>query len=154
MFLRASCGANIKIMYLSRRSRFRSALAVLFSMLFVQLAVAGYVCPLDARQAAGGAMPVVQAEQAGHEAMPGCTEASDQDVAFSTSVCHAHCQVEYQSLDRHELPAFHAALPDPILAIVVLATSADGVEEVFSQPVSMTRATSPSISIRNCCFQT
>lgn len=137
-----------------RRLRFRSALAALFSMLFMQLAVAGYVCPLDAKQATGGAVAAIQDAQAGSDAMPGCAEASDQDAASAAPLCHAHCQVENQSLDRHELPTFQAALPDPILTIVVLATSADGVEEVFLQPASLTRVTSPPISVRNCCFRT
>lgn len=153
-FLRASSGATLNGMYLSGRLRIRSALAVLFGLLFMQLAVAGYVCPLEARQAAGGAAPAVQDAQAGHDSMPGCSDASDQDLASAAPLCHTHCQVENQSLDRHELPTFQAALPDPVLAIVVLTTSGQGVEEVFLQPASMTRVTSPPISIRNCCFRT
>ena len=141
-------------MYLSRRLRFRSALFVLFSMLFMQLAVAGYVCPLDEGQAAGGTVvAAIQDAQAAQEAMPGCAEAAGEEPA-SAHLCHTHCQVENQSLDKHELPAFQIALPDPILSIVVLSLASTGLSEGFSQPASMTRVTAPPISIRNCCFRT
>lgn len=87
--------------------------------------------------------------------MPGCTEsaAQDQDTS-SAALCHAHCQVDNQSLDRHELPAFQAALPDPVLSVVVLSIARGALDERFEQPAFMTRATSPPIPIRNCCFRT
>lgn len=139
-------------MPLTRRHRFRSALVVLFSMLFMQLAVAGYVCPVEAEPAAGN-IAAMQDVQAAGEAMSDCGQAMAEEPA-SAHLCMAHCQVENQSLDKHELPAFQAALPDPILAIVVYSTAPSGLGDGFLQPVSLTRATAPPISIRNCCFRT
>lgn len=140
-------------MRFTRHRRFHAALLALFSMLFMQLAVAGYVCPLDAQQAKGSAVAAVQDAQADPEAMPGCAEAAQKETA-SAHLCHTHCQVESQSLDKHELPAFQVALPDPVLSVIVLSMATSGLDENYSQPACLTRVVSPPLSIRNCCFRT
>lgn len=127
-------------------------------MLFMQLAMAGYVCPVGIKHAAGEAAAVMSPAdmsdaRVADEVMPGCAQAAAQD-GSSAHLCMAHCQVESQSLDKHELPAFQAAPPDPILSVVVLSIATSGQDNDFAQAATLTRATSPPISIRNCCFRT
>lgn len=81
-------------MRLSRQSRFFAALLALFSILFTQLAVAGYACP---------SMQIAQARAAVYDSdMPGCGEM----VAEDTVLCQNHGQVVNQSFDKAEVPDF------------------------------------------------
>src|SRR5882672_11826515 len=80
-------------MKLSRPSRLIAAFIVLVSMLFMQLAVAGYACPDIAQVSESMSMGVDQA-------MAGC-QGMDKS---RPSLCHAHDQVGNQSLDKPELP--------------------------------------------------
>ena len=134
-------------MKLSRPSRFVAAFIALLSMLFMQLAVAGYVCPdADVGQpAAAMAMPMTLDAQS----MPGC----DKMDAAQPSLCHAHAHAQQQSLDKHELPAVQPFIP---AALTLIFQNIDlSNRPLVSQPATdlLARASAPPLSIRNCCFR-
>ncbi|MGV8893202.1 MAG: hypothetical protein ACOH2K_09745 [Burkholderiaceae bacterium] len=132
-------------MKLSRPSRFVAACIALLSMLFMQLAVAGYACPelkIDLVS-----QSVALSTDAG--SMPGCASMD----AELPSLCHAHAQVGKQSLDKPALPDVQ-----PFIA-VALPLAFDASPPAYSliavRPDSflLTRITAPPLSIRNCCFR-
>ncbi len=134
-------------MRLTRPSRFVAALIALFSILFMQFAVASYVCP---------------------DYPPGQTEKSVA-MSFSSSVhdtseckgmdseqpnlCDAHDQVGTQSLDKPELPQVQSFVA--VGSVLVLPP----IEATYRAPAaqstssSLTRTTAPPLAIRNCCFR-
>src|SRR3954464_5483325 len=85
-------------MRLSRPSRFVAAFIALIGMLFMQLAVAGYVCP-DFKIGNANESMAMPAD-AGMQGMPGC----DGKDAAQPNLCHAHAQAGNQSLDKPQLP--------------------------------------------------
>ncbi|NMM26487.1 MAG: hypothetical protein HHJ12_04130 [Glaciimonas sp.] len=132
-------------MKLSRPSRFVAACIALLSMLFMQLAVAGYACPglnIDLVSKS-----VAMSTDAG--SMPGCLGMD----AEQPSLCHAQAQVGKQSLDKPELP------PVQTFIAAALTLVFDDIEPAFSPIVVqsdsflLTRITAPPLSIRNCCFR-
>ncbi len=132
-------------MKLSRPSRFIAACIALLSMLFMQLAVAGYACPglkIDLVSKS-----VTMSADAG--SMPGCAGMDTEQ----PSLCHALDQTVSQSLDRPELPQVQ-----PFIA-VALPLAFDARPPAYS-PIAalpdsflLTRITAPPLSIRNCCFR-
>jgi hypothetical protein len=133
-------------MKLSRPSRFVAALVALFSVLFMQFAVASYACP---GLIMGQAEPVAMATMAGDQGMEGCVGMDMEQ----PSLCHAYGQVGDQSLDKPMSPP--VAPFAPVILVLALVT-----KEVASlslteptAPLLLTRATAPPISIRNCCFR-
>jgi hypothetical protein len=136
-----------QIMKLSRPSRFVAAAIALFSILFMQLAVAAYVCPtlsLDHHsQTMSASVGVAAAE------MPAC---HDMDPA-EPSLCHAYGQAGNQSLDKPVVPplqpfmAVGFGLPVSPLDIIY--------PPAFTLPGTtfLTHATAPPLAIRNCCFR-
>lgn len=134
------------IMKLARPSRLFAALIVLVSMLFMQLAVAGYACPsFNVGQANESASMAMDSNQA----MAWCA-GSDK---AQPSLCHANDQVGNQSLDKppmpHVQPFMAAALTLVFRNIEIVDHSTD------PQPNSLllARPTAPPLSIRNCCFR-
>ena len=133
-------------MKLSRSSRFIGAFIALVSMLFMQLALAGYACP--SLKISYLNEPVTMPSDDGNR-MPGC-EGMDKE---QPSLCHAHDQAGNQSLDKPELPHVQ-----PFIATALLHVLHD-IEVAYSpsamQPDSLllTRTVAPPLSIRNCCFQ-
>ena len=131
-------------MKLSGPSRCVAAFIALFSMLFMQLAVAGYACPELNIGLTG--KPVAMSADAG--SMPGC---AGMDAA-QPSLCHAHAQAGKQSLDKPELPQVQSF-------VAALTLVFDDIEPAYStiaaQPdsVLLTRSSAPPLSIRNCCFR-
>jgi hypothetical protein len=133
----------------SRQSRFLAALIALFSLLFMQLAVAAYACPKvhPAQETAAAAM----AHPADAESMPGCA-GMGRDME-QPSLCHAHNQVGNHSLDKPSTPQVQPFAP-AILAQVLLF-----VEPVFHtlplppRELVLQRVTDPPLSILNCCFR-
>ena len=133
-------------MKLSRPSRLFAALLVLVSMLFMQLAVAGYACPSLNVGPVGETMSM---STDGDQAMAGC-EGIDKS---QPSLCHAHYQAGNQSLDKppapHVPPFVAAALTLVFINIAHVSNS------TVAQPNSLllARSTAPPLSIRNCCFR-
>jgi hypothetical protein len=119
-----------------------TALVALFSMLFMQFAVAAYACPA----LMGGPESSVDAVMA---AMPDC----DQVDSRSPALCHAHCQDIKSALDKPEAPVvapallFVSAILVPLEAVVVMTPGAADRDSL------LLRITSPPISIRHCCFR-
>jgi hypothetical protein len=113
-------------MKLPRKHRFLTALIALFGMLFMQLAVASYTCP-----------------------MPGC----DQVDQAQPALCHAHCQDGTSSLDKAEAPV---VAPAAVIVFAILAPLEPlaPLGPPGAEPASfLQRSTAPPISIRHCCFR-
>jgi hypothetical protein len=125
-------------MHWFRKSRLFAALITLFSLLFMQLAVASYACPNLQPRPASAAEP-----------MPGCAGMDMEQ----PSLCHAHDQVGNQSLDKPNVPQVQ-----PFVA-VGLTQALRFIEPSFhslpTQPRSLVlkRTTAPPLAIRNCCFR-
>jgi hypothetical protein len=131
-----------------RSSRLITACIVLVSMLFMQLAVAGYACPnLNIGQADESVSMSMSMDD--DMAMSGCAGADKAQ----PSLCHANDQAGNQSLDKppmpHVQPFMAAVLTLVFHNIEVIDQSTD------AQPNSLllARATAPPLSIRNCCFR-
>ena len=133
-------------MRLTRKHRMLTALIALFGMLFMQLAIAGYVCP-----GGGGAGPtsMAAADEVPMQPMPGC----DQPDPANPALCQAHCQDAKASLDKPPAPALAPA------AVIVSAIVTPHEPSVRAPPGEveldslLLRITSPPISIRHCCFR-
>lgn len=134
-------------MKLSRPSRFVAALITLLSMLFMQLAIAGYACPERKIERVS-------------ESVAMSTDAADQNMVdcqvmekAQPSLCDALDQAGSQSLDRPELPrvqSFIAVAPAPAFLAIPPAY-----RPIAARPDSflLARITAPTLSIRNCCFR-
>lgn len=130
----------------SPQFRFIAALIALFSMLFMQLAVASYACPniRTGQQSASTAMSADSPEMSS-----GCM---GMDIE-QPSLCHAQDQVGNQSLDKPELPHVQPFAPVGLMQAIVSIEAA--YHRLPSQPraLYLTRTTAPPLSIRNCCFR-
>lgn len=133
-------------MRLTRPSRFVAALIALFSMLFMQLAVASYACPgLKMGQATGA---VAMASDSANQSMADC---AGTDVE-QPSLCHAHDHAGSQSLDKPDLPQVQPFIAAG-LALEVSPLEVFTLPGVTQDIAPLTRATAPPLSIRNCCFR-
>lgn len=121
----------------------------LVSILFTQLAVAGYLCPsmqiAHDMEALAASMAAVD-----HHDMSGCEGMGTTDQSVT---CHEHNQTGNQSLDKPELPNV-----SPFVAgmLVQTVTHFDRPTQSITPPVTnllLTRATAPPLAIRNCCFR-
>jgi hypothetical protein len=133
-------------MKLPRKYRILTALVALFSMLFMQLALASYACP--ALQ--GGDMsPSMVHDGSSAQSMPGC-EQPDPD---TPALCHAHCLDGKSSLDKPQTPVASpaAVIVSAILIRIepLLPPRSSGDQPDFL----LSRITSPPIAIRHCCFR-
>ena len=128
----------------NQRSRFITVLFALFSLLFMQLAVAGYVCP--------GIGPKVAEAVAMTEAGMPCAESMAMNMDDEQpNLCQAHCQADSQSSDTYQLPLLVAVdtLPSaPTLQVVMPLLYA-----MSLLPPHLRRTTAPPLAIRNCCFR-
>jgi len=128
----------------NRRHRLITVLFALVSLLFMQLAVAGYVCP-------GSGPKVTEAAAMAEAGMP-CAESMPLSMDDQQpNLCHAHCQTSQQSADKHELPspvALSAVPADFSLQVAIPALS-----EAPLQAPHLQRTTAPPVAIRNCCFR-
>lgn len=128
----------------NRRHRLITVLFALVSLLFMQLAVAGYVCP-------GSEAKIAEAAAMAEAGMP-CAEsmplAMDDE---QPSLCHAHCQAGQQSASKHELPSPVAIGTLP--ASFSLQVAIPVFSEAPLQAPHLQRTTAPPVAIRNCCFR-
>lgn len=128
----------------NRRHRLITVLFALVSLLFMQLAVAGYVCP-------GSGSKIAEAAAMAEAGMP-CAESMPLSMDDQQpNLCHAHCQTGQQSADKHELssPISLGALP----ANFSLQVAIPVFSEAPLQAPHLQRTTAPPASIRNCCFR-
>lgn len=128
----------------NRRTRLISAMFLLINLLFMQWAVASYVCPaLASRASDTAAMAEV--------GMP-CAETMSADMdSTQPNLCQAHCQAGQQSADKYELPALAA-----VLALLVSYTQPDVLPVLAGpalQPAQLERSTEPPLAIQHCCLR-
>ncbi|MES2932695.1 MAG: hypothetical protein V4805_04325 [Pseudomonadota bacterium] len=137
------------------KKRFRpyrviTACIMLFSMLFMQFAMASYVCP-GMGIGSGSAVVVTSATGVDLQAMSGC---DNMDMA-QPGLCHAHAyeQTSKQSLDKPDLPSVEPFVPGGL--VVALVTVDLAASALATEPESqlLTRTTAPPIAIRHCCFR-
>ncbi|MGE3433529.1 MAG: hypothetical protein AB7I22_21275 [Ramlibacter sp.] len=129
-------------MCVRRRQRLITVLFALLSLLFMQLAVAGYVCPVDYKVG-----EIVAMAEAG---MPCAGEMAKVD-AEQPGLCHAHCHSAQQTVDKGQ------ALT---LSDVIATGFSYTIEPLRSFPARqpaqvsfLLRSTAPPIAVRNCCFR-
>lgn len=124
---------------MSRCFRKFVGLLSILAVLFAQLAVAAYACPIGAPDAAGELSMSSRSPAAG-------------DVAIATSaLCQKHCQNEQQNFGDQV-----SFVPPFAFAPSIVMTVAD-VRDASAKPSAfipaLLRATSPPLSISNCCFR-
>lgn len=131
-------------MTFSRRHRFITVLIALFSLLFMQVAVARYVCPSTVTRGTQSGMVMA-------DGMP-CAESMSKAMDDEQpALCHAHCQADKQSLDKYELPTPIAI--DAMPANFTLALAIPEFSGAALQAPHLMHATAPPVAIRNCCFR-
>jgi hypothetical protein len=136
-------------MTLTRRNRLATVLFALLSLLFMQLAVAGYVCP-------GGLTKVVEVTAVATMAqadMP-CANAMSMSIAMDdeqASLCHVHCQSDPQSAGHYQLPGW--AGPVNSTFSVLLPRIVPALLGAPLQTTLLRRTTAPPLAVRNCCFR-
>ncbi|WP_245783571.1 hypothetical protein [Paracidovorax konjaci] len=114
------------------------------SLLFMQLAVASYVCP--------GVQQKIAEITATAEAKMPCAESMSINMDDAQpNLCQAHCQAGHQTADKYELPA-------PLnISVVPVSFLLPDMVPVFGgaplQPPHLKRTTAPPITIRHCCFR-
>ena len=133
-------------MSVRRRHRLITIFFALFSLLFMQLAVAGHSCLVDTRVTAEVGEMAAMAEAG----MPCADDMSSQDTDHS-GLCHVHCQSAQQTADQ--LPA---VAPVGLTATGITYTI-EPARVALTMPVaqapSLRRSTAPPIAVRNCCFR-
>lgn len=134
-------------MRLSRSSRLAAALVALFSMLYMQLALAAYACPEEA--IAGGGMADAMQMMAAGEGESAC---ADMD-PVQPSLCHAHEQTDAQALDKPQVPTVPAFVAIALAASPVAAVPAGRPDTPLVDSLWLSRATAPPIAIRHCCLR-
>jgi len=133
-------------MRIPRTSRLIAATLVLFSILFMQLAVSAYACPVLTSGHGDQSSSSVHVEQG---EMVAC---EDMDME-QPSLCHASHQTDKQSLDKPATPP-----PMPFVAVgyglpVSLNTLTFRPPRGSPVPSFLAYATAPPIAVRNCCYR-
>jgi hypothetical protein len=133
-------------MKLSRPSHLFTALIVLVSMLFMQLAVAGYACPSFNLGQIGESVSMSMDDD---QAMPGC---AGTDKA-QPSLCHANDQAGNQSLDKPSMPHVQPFMAAVLTLVFRNIEFTGNSTEIQPNALLLARSTAPPLSIRNCCFR-
>ncbi|MFZ6747014.1 hypothetical protein ACO0LC_27615 [Undibacterium sp. JH2W] len=134
-------------MKLSRPHRLLTALIILFSMLFMQFAVASYVCP---GHITGSEIPALSGDIS-FVAMGDCAGMDKEQPAL----CHAHADDPYskQSLDKPQTPDVQPFVLAGLTLTLQLTDTAGLPPERQPQLSHLARSSAPPIAIRNCCFR-
>lgn len=126
-----------------RRHRVFTVLLALCSLLFMQLAVAGYSCPgFESR-----VMEISAMAQAGMPCAESMSMALDDE---QPNLCKAHCEPVQAGTDQTpvQVPAF------AVSAVFYAAPISIALPQRFApQPSLLARTTAPPLAIRNCCFR-
>ena len=131
----------------NRRNRFATVLFALVSLLFMQLAVAGYSCPGSADRSARLDV-MAEMPQAGMPCAESMALTMDDE---QPGLCHAHCQAGQQSADKYQVPG--------LASLAVLATDfplPSFTPALLGAPLQaplLRRTTAPPLAVRNCCFR-
>ncbi|HEY0586846.1 MAG TPA: hypothetical protein VGD52_11990 [Pseudoduganella sp.] len=119
-----------------RTSRIVAAVVALFSMLFMQLAVASYACPTAGEPVATGA------QCAGMDpAQPSLCKAKATNLAAK------------QALDKPDLPPVLPFIAADLAGVVIADAWAPDTVEGAAAPPGLARSLSPPHSIEHCCFR-
>ena len=131
-------------MKMTRLFRLLAAGIALFSLLFTQLAVAAYACPVPGTGSPAVSKLIIDPD------MPGCQEMPFDPHA--PSLCDAHCDNVPQSADSPSAPA---AAPFVQAALTVVLAVDEVSRPIRSLPAGarLTRPGAPPLIIRNCCFR-
>jgi hypothetical protein len=129
-------------MFPRRRHRLITVLFALCSLLFMQLAVAGYGCPMESKVAEVAAMA-----EAG---MPCAGDMASVD-AEQPGLCHAHCQSTQQTADKLPTLTPTGAVATGFTYSIAPAPASQPVRQAGS-PL-LRRTTPPPIALRNCCLR-
>jgi hypothetical protein len=128
----------------SRRTRFVAALAALFGLLFMQLAMAAYACPK---------LSPVQQEStmldASGQPMKDCPELDKQ----SPSLCQSSSHEAPQSADTSSPPSVQPFVPTGLIVHVVTADKLLPPGFTIAAAFLHASSTAPPVAIRNCCFR-
>ncbi|HWW72798.1 MAG TPA: hypothetical protein VN089_22880 [Duganella sp.] len=130
-------------MKLSEPSRALAAIIMLFSLLFAQLAVSAYACPVVGKPR--------MLEAASMANMPGCTD-TGMDKS-SAALCAAHCDTGHQSADTSGTPVVQPFVPCNLEVVLPRVERAPPSLASSLESVPLTRATAPPLAIRHCCFR-
>ena len=125
-----------------RRHRLITVLFALCSLLFMQLAVAGYACPV------GGKVGEVATMAAAGMPCAGDMSTMDED---QPGLCHAHCQSAQQTADKVQLPTPTGAMATGFAYTIEPAPVARPGGR--AQAPLLLRSTAPPIAVRNCCLR-
>lgn len=123
-----------------RRHRFATVLIALASLVFMQLALAGYSCP-------GAQSKVQQAAAMAEAGMPCAGSMSMSMDDEQPGLCHAHCVAGQQASDNHPLQVLAVALP---AGLALERVALEPVIRSAPQDSLLARTTAPPLSIRNC----
>jgi hypothetical protein len=124
----------------SCRLRFLTVLVALFSLLFMQLAMAAYACPDLIQQES----PMLNAVG---QPMADCPQVDRK----SPTLCHAQTHKFAQSLDKPDAPLVPPFIPTGFWLQIVWAVDTAFVRDAPVETVHPAGA-SPPIAIRHCCF--
>ena len=130
----------------NRHKRFAIVLFALVNLLFMQLAVAAYVCPVGLSGEARTEMADMKA--AGMPCAGTMAQAPDD---AQPGLCAAHCKADQQTSDKPGLPAL-AALAGPANDYPLLRVNLPSRAPPLQSPLLM-RAGAPSVAVRHCCFR-
>lgn len=127
-----------------RRPRVIAALIGLISVLFMQLALAGYRCPTDVE--AANSVATHAHERADVKA---CAAGTDK----ASVLCDAHCQPAEQALDKPHSPSISPFVPVSQARIGVVDPASVWLSKpsVHGDPLLL-RGAGPSLAIRHCRF--
>ena len=133
-------------LFMARNCRHRliTVLFALVSLLFMQLAVASYVCPGAGSKTA----EMVAMTEAGMPCAESMSLSMDDE---QPNLCHAQCQAGQLSTDRHQVPSPVAM--DALPADFGLHVAVPAFSEAPLQAPLLQRTTAPPVAIRNCCFR-
>ena len=135
-------------MTILRPSRVIGALLAIISMLFMQLVLAGYVCPKAPVDAPAASMSV----SAGPVAMADMPDCEQMDVV-QPGLCHANAHPLDPSLQKPELPSVQPFVASTI-ALVLMHVVEPTVSNQFQRnSVRQSGAPPPPLAIRHCCFR-
>ena len=127
----------------NRRTRLVTALVAWLSLLFMQLAVAGYVCPDSASKRAD----MAAMSESGMPCAQAMTLMQDD---VQPGLCQAHCQADSQTAERYQPPSID---PQALPAADAMAFLATGLAVVPLQSPHLKRTTAPPLAIRHCCLR-
>jgi len=129
-------------MRLSRPFLLFAVVLAIVSLLFTQLAVAGYACPT-----------LKPLQEMTNLADIGMAQDCDETDVEQRALCEAHMQAPDQSADRQASPTIPPAIAVPLVMVPGVLNVAELPAVACAPQAWLTHPSEPSLSIRNCCFR-